>query len=176
LFLNFGYFLRGQLSRCDFILSKKNKWQGVQPGEYGRWWNTAIYWQLWAPAYLHTELTSSGSTIFPHVYSGLVPSDVLQPPGSTAAQSFGIEGQTPNGQCTHRQKMMANMFSLFDAPCLGFFRRWENGLFTEETAVTFAVATVNPGFLSWYDPRNEVFVVSSFIPVSRTQTHAISSA
>jgi len=44
---------------------------------------------------------------------------------------------------------------MFDMTRLAFCERGEDGLFTEETTVTFSIAPVNPSFASWNDPRKE---------------------
>jgi hypothetical protein len=71
---------------------------------------------------------------------------------------------------------IADMLWMCEMTGLPFFGRGEDGLLTEDTAITFSVAAVNSGFVSWNDPRNECLVVSDFITVSRTQTDAVSSA
>jgi hypothetical protein len=62
------------------------------------------------------------------------------------------------------------MLSMFDLTRLAFCRSGDNGLFTEEAAISFLVAPVNPGFASWNDPRKERLIVYNFITVSRTHT------
>jgi hypothetical protein len=47
------------------------------------------------------------------------------------------------------------MLSMFDLTRLAFCERGDDGFFTEETALTFSVAPVNPGVASWNDPRKE---------------------
>jgi hypothetical protein len=47
------------------------------------------------------------------------------------------------------------MLSMFDLTRLAFCERGDDGLFVEETAVTFSLAPVNLGFASWNDPRKE---------------------
>jgi hypothetical protein len=41
------------------------------------------------------------------------------------------------------------MVSMLDLTRLEFCERGNDELFTEETAVTFSLASVNPGFVSW---------------------------